>query len=92
MFACVWSFGASIDGTGRQCFDEFFRELLQGPMSLEMKEKYHILDMVDGPARPYLCPFPSKGDVYEYQFIKEGMGRWEHWTEEIKDAPPIPKV
>ena len=22
----------------------------------------------------------------------QGMGKWELWTEEIKDAPPIPKV
>lgn len=71
MFSCVWSFGASIDNTGRDCFDQFFREILSGPMSLELKGKYHILDMVDSPARPYLCPFPSKGTVYEYRFIKE---------------------
>jgi len=91
MFSCVWSFGASIDNTGRDWFDQFFREVLSGPMSLELKDKYHILDMVDGPSRPYLCPFPSRGTVYEYRFIKEGMGRWEHWNDEIKDAPAIPK-
>ena len=22
----------------------------------------------------------------------QGMGKWELWTDEIKDAPPIPKV
>ena len=77
MFSCVWSFGASIDNTGRACFDEFFREILSGPMSFELKDKYHILDMVDGPARPYLCPFPSKGTVYEYRFIKEVKKSYE---------------
>lgn len=71
IFSCVWSFGASIDNKGREFFDQFLRELLSGPMSLELKEKYNILDMVDGPARPYLCPFPSKGNVYDYRFIKE---------------------
>lgn len=25
-------------------------------------------------------------------FALQGMGKWELWTEEIKDAPPIPKV
>ena len=25
-------------------------------------------------------------------FRFQGMGKWELWTEEIKDAPPIPKV
>lgn len=23
---------------------------------------------------------------------QQGMGKWELWTDEIKDAPPIPKV
>ena len=79
MFSCVWSFGASIDNTGRDWFDQFFREILSGPMSLELKDKYHILDMVDGPSRPYLCPFPSKGTVYEYRFIKEVKTLYEKY-------------
>ena len=27
-----------------------------------------------------------------YDLRLQGMGKWELWTEEIKDAPPIPKV
>ena len=27
-----------------------------------------------------------------YDLLAQGMGKWELWTEEIKDAPPIPKV
>ena len=91
LFSCVWSLGASVDNDGRNKFNELFRELLDGPLSLDTKQKFHILDMVQGPSRPYLCPFPSKGLVYDYRFIKEGMGKWELWIEEIKDAPPIGK-
>ena len=40
-------------------------------MSLESKSKYHIIEIVDPPPRPFLCPFPSKGMVYDYRFIKE---------------------
>ncbi|KXJ28065.1 dynein heavy chain 7, axonemal [Exaiptasia diaphana] len=91
LFSCVWSIGATIDLSGRKCFDKVLREIIEGPLSLETKSKYHILEIVDPPPRPFLCPFPSKGTVYDYRFIKEGMGKWELWTEEIKDAPPIPK-
>ncbi|EDO45806.1 predicted protein [Nematostella vectensis] len=91
LFSCVWSLGATLDGEGRKSFDKLLREIVEGPLSLESKSKYHILEIVDPPPRPFLCPFPSKATVYDYRFIKEGMGKWELWTEEIKDAPPIPK-
>ncbi|XP_058956956.2 dynein axonemal heavy chain 7 [Pocillopora verrucosa] len=91
LFSCVWSLGASIDSRGRKDFDKILREVVEGPLSLESKSKYHILEIVDPPPRPFLCPFPSKGTVYDYRFVKEGMGKWELWTEEIKDAPAIPK-
>ena len=29
------------------------------------------MEIVDPPPRPFLCPFPSKGMVYDYRFIKE---------------------
>lgn len=45
--------------------------VLKGALSLETKSKYHILEIVDPPPRPFLCPFPSKGTVYDYKFIKE---------------------
>ncbi|CAB4032385.1 dynein heavy chain 7, axonemal-like [Paramuricea clavata] len=91
LFAAVWSLGATVPADGRKAFDAVFREIIDGALSLETKGKYHIITIVDPPPRPFLCPFPHKGTVYDYRFIKEGMGKWELWTDEIKDAPPIPK-
>ena len=31
-------------------------------------------------------------EIMGFCFRFQGMGKWELWTEEIKDAPPIPKV
>jgi len=38
----------------------------------------------------YLVWIVSIGLMYDFHL--QGMGKWELWTEEIKDAPPIPKV
>ncbi|XP_065655373.1 dynein axonemal heavy chain 7 isoform X2 [Hydra vulgaris] len=91
LFSCVWSFGGTVDNNGRTMFDLFFREIMNGAPSLESQRKYAILDSVDEPRRPYLCPFPNQGSVYDYHFIKEGMGKWRLWTDDISEALVIPK-
>ena len=41
-----------------------------------------------------MCSDNSRGKWKSWVavFRFQGMGKWELWTEEIKDAPPIPKV
>lgn len=63
----------------------------QGGMTEDTRIKLSLPELVDPPMKPYLNPFPPKGRVYDYRFLKEGSGRWVQWSEEIKDAPPIPK-
>ena len=29
--------------------------------------------------------------MYDYQFVKEGLGRWVPWEESLAEVPPIPK-
>ncbi|KAI1899406.1 hypothetical protein AGOR_G00061450 [Albula goreensis] len=91
IFSLVWSVGASCGEEGRTTFDRVVRELLDGPLSDETRRRYVILDHVDHPDKPLTVPPPTEGTLYEYRFIKEGPGRWELWTEVLKNALPIPK-
>ena len=52
---------------------------------------YHIYEQCDGPCKPFPVPFPEEGEVYDYQFVKEGLGQWVPWSDKLKDAPPIAK-
>ncbi|XP_050419254.2 dynein axonemal heavy chain 7, partial [Patella vulgata] len=90
-FAITWSVGASSDDTGRVKFDKVLRELISGGMTEETRKMLVIPDLVEPPMKPYLNPFPPKGKVYDYKFVKEGAGKWVPFAEEIKDSPPIPK-
>ncbi|XP_064167524.1 dynein axonemal heavy chain 7 [Anguilla rostrata] len=91
VFSLVWSVGASCGEDGRTGFDGVVRELLNGPLSIETRTRYTILEHVDPPDKPLTVPLPEEGTLYEYRFIKEGPGRWEQWVEELKTAPPIAK-
>uniref|UniRef100_A0A7N8YL38 Dynein, axonemal, heavy chain 7 n=1 Tax=Mastacembelus armatus TaxID=205130 RepID=A0A7N8YL38_9TELE len=91
VFCLVWSVGASCDDSGRVKFDAVLREVLNGPLSEKTQACHNILATVEAPSKPLTVPLPTEGTVYEYRFIKEGPGRWELWTDELKSAPPISK-
>ncbi|XP_034417782.1 dynein heavy chain 7, axonemal [Cyclopterus lumpus] len=91
VFCLVWSVGASCDDSGRVKFDAVVREVLVGPLSEETCACHGILATVEAPPKQLTVPLPRDGTVYQYRFIKEGPGRWELWTDELKAAPPICK-
>ncbi|KAM6934818.1 dynein axonemal heavy chain 7 [Xenentodon cancila] len=91
VFCLVWSVGASCDDLGRTKFDALLREVLNGPVSEETLARHGILATAEGPAKQLTVPLPAQGTVYQYRFIKEGPGRWELWTDELKTAPPLRK-
>ncbi|KAM4608668.1 dynein axonemal heavy chain 7 [Polymixia lowei] len=91
VFCLVWSVGASCDESGRVRFDAVVREVLDGPLSEETRVRHGILATVEPPPKQLTVPLPTEGTLYQYRFIKEGMGRWELWTDELKAAPPICK-
>ncbi|PAA64367.1 hypothetical protein BOX15_Mlig029056g2 [Macrostomum lignano] len=91
LFSFVWSVGASTDENGRRRFDKLTRELVNGGMLEETRSRIALVELVPPPLQDYSCPFPNKGSVYDYRFVKEGMGKWEPWAAALQEMPPIPK-
>ncbi|RDD45105.1 Dynein heavy chain 7, axonemal, partial [Trichoplax sp. H2] len=91
LFSFVWSIGATITEDGRVVFDTLLRDLMQEGLYDDKGKKYGISITVEPPIRPFICPFPDEGLVYDYRFIKEGPGRWEAWTDTINQSAAIPK-
>ncbi|XP_061547478.1 dynein axonemal heavy chain 7 isoform X6 [Phycodurus eques] len=91
VFCLVWSVGASCNDAGRLKFDHMAREILSGPLSEETRSSHAILTTVGPPTKQLTVALPTEDTLYQYRFIKEGPGRWEPWTEELKSAHPISK-
>lgn len=54
------------------------------------RSKYHIFESCDAPERPFPVPFPAKGEVYDYHFVKQDLGKWVPWSDSLRDLPAIP--
>lgn len=67
----MWSVGASCDADGRLKFDAVLKEILQGPLSDEMRARHGIIATVDAPAQQLTVPPPTEETLYQYRFIKE---------------------
>ncbi|KAG6938965.1 dynein axonemal heavy chain 7, partial [Chelydra serpentina] len=90
LFSLIWSVGASCKEDDRLKFDKIVREILNGPISEETREKYKLLSGIDQLfSKTFTVPFPAEGTIYEYRFVKKGAGLWEPWVETLKSAPPI---
>ena len=49
-------------------------------MSEDTRLKLSLPELVEPPMKPYLNPFPPKGKVYDYRFVKEVKKNFEHCT------------
>ncbi|XP_073402803.1 dynein axonemal heavy chain 7 [Dendrobates tinctorius] len=90
LFSLVWSIGGSCKEDDHVKFDKLLREIIEGPLSEETRTRFKILHPVDPPEKPFTVPIPKENTVYDYRFVKEGVGRWELWTEDLSIVPPIP--
>lgn len=62
-------------------------------MTEETRTNLGLVSLTEAPLRPYTTPVPNEGHVYHYQFVKEGLGKWIKWSDELKKSPAsdIPK-
>ncbi|XP_027444300.2 dynein heavy chain 7, axonemal isoform X2 [Zalophus californianus] len=92
LFSLIWSIGASCKDDDRLKFDKILRELMEGPISELTRNKFKLLSgMEQTSSKTLTVPFPEKGTIYDYQFVTEGIGKWEPWVKKLADAPQIPK-
>ncbi|XP_021010048.1 dynein heavy chain 7, axonemal-like, partial [Mus caroli] len=92
LFSLIWSVGATCTDDDRLKFDKILRELMEGPISDVTRNKFKLLSGTEQTSsKAFIVPFPEKGTIYDYQFILEGLGRWDKWIKKLADTPPIPK-
>ncbi|CAH8568670.1 unnamed protein product [Dicrocoelium dendriticum] len=68
-FSYVWSIGATTDEYGRKLFDKLTRELMNGGMMEETRQKLALIELVPPPLQDYGRPFPIKRSVFDYRLV-----------------------
>jgi len=58
-------------------------------MTEETRTSLNCASLTEPPLRPFISPVPRDGCVYDYELVKEGVGRWVKWAESLRDVPPI---
>ncbi|XP_011509795.1 dynein axonemal heavy chain 7 isoform X7 [Homo sapiens] len=92
LFSLIWSVGASCTDDDRLKFNKILRELMESPISDRTRNTFKLQSGTEQTSSKALTvPFPEKGTIYDYQFVTEGIGKWEPWIKKLKEAPPIPK-
>ncbi|XP_024589402.1 dynein heavy chain 7, axonemal [Neophocaena asiaeorientalis asiaeorientalis] len=92
LFSLIWSIGASCKDDDRLKFNKILRELMEGPISEITRNRFKLLSGTEqASSKTLTVPFPEKGTIYDYQFVTEGIGKWEPWVKKLAEAPPIPK-
>ncbi|ERL86097.1 hypothetical protein D910_03511 [Dendroctonus ponderosae] len=90
-FACIWSLGGTLDNHSRLKFNVLFRALLEREFPQKIAAELEIPFEVSKPDKPYIFTLPVGETVFDYRFIKEGKGKWKLWSDELMNAPPIPR-
>ncbi|KAJ8952271.1 hypothetical protein NQ318_007438 [Aromia moschata] len=90
-FSCIWGMGGTIDIHSRYKFSMLFRGLLEKEFPEKLRDALSLPFEIAKPEKPYIFSLPIGETVFDYRFIKEGKGKWKLWSDELMNAPPIPK-
>lgn len=81
-FAITWSLGATTDEDGRAKFDYLFKQLVKTKRDEDVKE---------GKERQERINCPTEKTLFNWKFVKEGIGLWEPFENDLKTLPVIPR-
>lgn len=83
VFGIMWSLGGTTDEDGRAKFDSLFKHLIRKKAEEdEADEERERKDKIN---------HPSEGNMFNYNFLKEGPGIWDAWENELKQVGTIPR-
>ncbi|XP_008061721.1 dynein heavy chain 7, axonemal [Carlito syrichta] len=92
LFSLIWSIGASCTADDRLKFNNILRELMEGSISERTRNRFKLQSGAEHmPSKTLTIPFPEKGTIYDYQFVTQGIGKWEPWIKKLEVTAPIPK-
>eukprot|EP01135_Chromosphaera_perkinsii_P007265 Nk52_evm73s745 gene=Nk52_evmTU73s745 len=84
LFSIVWSLGAGVDQDSQNKFNDFFRGILNDGVPGVDKPSNIRMDRN--------AIFPQKGTVFDYCYVKRGMGVWTTWLETLTEVNLTPEV
>ncbi|XP_044001453.1 dynein axonemal heavy chain 7-like [Aphidius gifuensis] len=90
-FSCIWAMGGTIITNDREKFSILFRGLLEKEFPSNLISIFQLPEQPLPPIKPYIFIMPKDGLVFDYKFIKEGKGKWKLWSDELMNAPSIPR-
>ncbi|XP_055588743.1 dynein axonemal heavy chain 7 isoform X2 [Uranotaenia lowii] len=92
-FSCIWAIGGPLETESREKFSELFRALTEKNFPEELNDKFHIPQNLHVPplTKPFIFQIPRGGTVFDYQYTREGKGKWRPWAEEIAHSASIPR-
>ncbi|XP_024941329.1 dynein heavy chain 7, axonemal [Cephus cinctus] len=90
-FSCIWAMGGTLEAKCREKFSLLFHGLLEKEFPVALLTQFQLTEPIPPPIKPYIFIMPKDGLVFDYRFIKEGKGKWKQWSDELLNAPPIPR-